>query len=226
MSSVVDSTAIAKQINSSPWKMSKVDNIGRVLVATHDIQPWEKMVEDFALITVPTHRAVCLGCLGDVSGCVVCVRCKWPMCRQECQNSGPHQEKCRIFQQSKIAPDIENLDKCQKLYSLVSVLRVLLLKNAGGIKWEIIKNMLDHKEARYREEKVVEGVKMTTNFFREKFGLDWATSENVQHSKNQCHLFHGLWRASPVPNSQTAFSFLCCKSGAGQRFGSFYNIPG
>ena len=148
--------------------MSKVANIGRVLVATPDIQPWEKGVEDFSLLTVPTHRAVCLGCLGDVSGCVVCVRCKWPMCRQECQNAAPHQEECRIFQQSQIAPDIENSDSCQRLYSLVSVLRVLLLKHAGGIKWEIIKNMMDHKEARYKEEKVVEGVKMATNFFREK----------------------------------------------------------
>ena len=94
--------------------MSKVANIGRVLVATRDIQPWEKVVEDFALLTVPTHRAVCLGCLGDVSGCVVCVRCKWPMCMQECQNAAPHLEECRIFQQSQIAPDIENLDNCER----------------------------------------------------------------------------------------------------------------
>ena len=134
MSSVVDSTAIAKQINSSPWKMSKVANIGRVLVATRDIQPWEKVVEDFALITVPTHRAVCLGCLGDVSGCVVCVRCKWPMCRQECQNAAPHQEECRIFQQSQIVPDIENLDKCQRLCSLVRLSNTWWITRRQGIK--------------------------------------------------------------------------------------------
>ena len=115
ISTMMDSNALAKQIISSPWKMSKVANIGRELVATRDIKPWEKVVEDFALITVPTHRAVCLGCLGDVSGCVVCVRCKWPMCRQECQNAAPHQEECQIFQQSQIVPDIENLDKCQRL---------------------------------------------------------------------------------------------------------------
>ena len=89
---------------------------------------------------------------------------------------------CQTKRRKRLARKIENSDSCQRLYSLVSVLRVLLLKNAGGIKWDIIKNMMDHKEARYKEEKVVEGVKMATNFFREKFGLDWATSENVQHS--------------------------------------------
>ena len=61
ISTMMDSNALAKQINSSPWKMSKVANIGRVLVATRDIKPWKKVVEDFALITVPTHCPVCLG---------------------------------------------------------------------------------------------------------------------------------------------------------------------
>ena len=76
---------------TNSWKVFQIPNIGKVLVATRDIQPWEKVIDDNALITAPTNTPVCLGCLGEVSGAVVCVRCKWPMCREECQEEKSHQ---------------------------------------------------------------------------------------------------------------------------------------
>ena len=36
------------------WKVSTIPTIGKVLVATRDIRPWENVLEDTALITTPT----------------------------------------------------------------------------------------------------------------------------------------------------------------------------
>ena len=54
------------QKNIYPWKVSTLPNIGKVLLATRDIRPWEMVLHDSAIITAPTFSPVCLGCLGDI----------------------------------------------------------------------------------------------------------------------------------------------------------------
>ena len=50
--------------STSLWKVSTLPNIGKVLLVTRDIKPWEKVLEDTALVTAPCNSAACLGCLG------------------------------------------------------------------------------------------------------------------------------------------------------------------
>ena len=114
--------------STSLWKVSTLPNIGKVLLATRDIKPWEKVLEDTALVTAPCNSAACLGCLGAVSGEVVCARCKWPVCQKQCQDQQSHQEECWLFQSSQIFPKADQLESSHGIYSFISVLRILLLK--------------------------------------------------------------------------------------------------
>ena len=94
-----------------PWRVTVLPVVGRVLISTRDIRPWEAVLTDTALVTAPDDCPVCVGCLGTVSGGEVCIRCKWPVCRAECQEDESHQEEFQIFQRNNIVPRIENFDK-------------------------------------------------------------------------------------------------------------------
>ena len=129
--------------STSLWKVSTLPNIGKVLLATRDIKPWEKVLEDTALVTAPCNSAACLGCLGAVSGEVVCARCKWPVCQEQCQEQQTHQEECQLFQRSQISPKADQLESSHGIYSFISVLRILLLKTTDKAMWEIVEEMMD-----------------------------------------------------------------------------------
>ena len=170
------------QKDNNPWKVSTLPNIGKVLLATRDIRPWEMVLQDSAIITAPTFSPVCLGCLGDVSGEVVCSQCKWPMCQEKCQKEQSHQEECSLFQRCKVAPTAGQLGSSHGIYSFISVLRILLLKTTDKDKWDIIMEMMDHWEERSKDLNIVKGVITMTKFFQEKLGMTWVTTEDVQHA--------------------------------------------
>jgi len=191
------------------WKVVVNPSKGKVLVATRDIKPWERVLQDEALITAPSYSAVCLGCLGPVSGEVVCTLCKWPLCRQQCQEEQSHQEECKLFKTLKIAPVRDQLDSSHGIYSFISVLRVLLLKEKDIKAWEIIEEMMDHWEERSKDRKILEGVTTMTKFFQEKLGLTWVTIEDV------CHVY-GVLKTNAVGlmsgRAQALYPVVCIMS--------------
>ena len=196
-------------LNKTCWEVVIDPSKGKVLVATRDIKPWEGVLKDTALITAPSSSPVCLGCLVPVSGEVVCTLCKWPLCRQECQEEQSHQEECKLFKTSKIAPVRDQLDRSLGIYSFISVLRVLLLKEKDIKAWKIIQEMMDHWEERPKDRKVVEGVATMTKFFQEKLGLTWVTIEDV------CHVY-GVLKTNAVGlmsgHAQALYPVVCILS--------------
>ena len=163
-----------------PYTISSLPNVGRVLVATNDIQPWELVLEDEALVLAPADVPVCLGCLGQIAEGVICLKCKWPICAQECQSSLPHQDECKILGEGKVYPS-DSLNDTKGFYSLIAVLRVLLVKKKDVKKWEIIKMMMDHWEERSQNIDNVNCVLAMTKMLQDNLHLDWITLEDVQH---------------------------------------------
>ena len=86
MSEQEKSDSNEKDLNSEKysWQVSEDAKIGRILTATRDIKPFEIVIDDTALIYGPKVTPVCLGCLGPISGDIVCSSCQWPMCRLKC----------------------------------------------------------------------------------------------------------------------------------------------
>ena len=168
--------------NSSdrPWAVSEVPDIGRILVATRDIAPWELVIEDTALVAGPKIAAVCLGCLTKVTGDIVCSRCQWPMCSVECQESPRHRLECEILASRGLVPSIQN-GRCG-LYPCITVLRVLLLKVSDPQGWTLIQRMMDHWQERREDPKIQGGIKVMETLFKQRLGLDWIEKEDVEHA--------------------------------------------
>ena len=165
---------------SLSWEVSEDPNIGRILVATRDINPWELVIEDTALVTGPKMKAVCLGCLDPVQGDVTCPRCEWPLCCQPCQESPRHKLECEILSRRGLVPTLRD-GRCG-LYPCLTVLRVLLLKISDPHGWDLIQKMMDHWEERKRDPKIVGGITVMNNLFTQRLGLDWVTREDVEHA--------------------------------------------
>ena len=127
------------------WEEACLPGVGRVLLAARDIAPWERVLEDRAVVVAPTDCRVCLGCLvklGRGEG-VPCLGCDWPLCKDKCGLEGVHKEECRVLREAKMKPR-EDSD-C--LYSVLSVLRVLLLKQSEDQDvWPKVEGLMDHRE--------------------------------------------------------------------------------
>merc|ERR1719483_422347 len=94
------------------WEVSYQENVGRILVATEDIEIEETVLEDKSIISAPDGFPTCLGCLGPVDGKHACPGCSWPSCgAEECIETPAHQAECRIFKDSNLAPVLRNFSQ-------------------------------------------------------------------------------------------------------------------
>ena len=58
-------------ISSEQPEFRSVDKflkVGRLLVASRDIRPWEAVIEDNAVVVAPGDHPLCILCLGDLGG--------------------------------------------------------------------------------------------------------------------------------------------------------------
>ena len=166
----------------SCWTVSQDQNIGRILTASRDIKSWELVIQDSALVAGPKVLAVCLGCLQEVSGAVVCEGCQWPLCAPACQHQPSHRAECGIFRAAGFHPKSGpgGLARNTGLYSCVSIIRVLLLKLNNSQGWALIQNMMDHWQERSRDDKVLAAIKVTTKLVIEHLGMSWVTPSDVE----------------------------------------------
>ena len=167
----------------SCWKVSQDKNIGRILTSSRDIQSWELVIQDTALVAGPKVRPVCLGCLGEVSDTTeLCERCQWPVCGRACQLQPSHLEECSLFRAAGFYPKSGpgELARTSGLYSCVSIIRVLLLKLKDSRGWALIQNMMDHWEERAEDHNVLAAVKVTTKLVIQHLGMSWVTPSDVE----------------------------------------------
>ena len=164
------------------WKVSQDETIGRILTSSRDIQSWELVIQDTALVAGPKVRPVCLGCLTEVSGSVLCERCQWPVCGAACQQQPSHRAECSLFTAAGFYPKSGpgELARNTGLYSCVSIIRVLLLKQNNSRGWDLIQNMMDHWQERSKDHNVLAAIKVTTTLVISHLGMSWVTPSDVE----------------------------------------------
>ena len=120
---------------------------------------------------------VCLGCLGCLgSSPAACPLCQWPLCSPECGAEVAHRQECAIFREAGLQPAQET----HFIYSLLSVLRVLLLKEDDAA-WSRVSGLMDHWDLFSRDQRLVEGLRKLTAFMQNQLGLAWVLEKDVQH---------------------------------------------
>jgi len=125
--------AALDQSNSEAFILTRDDMFGRYPVAKRDLKVGEVILEETPLSWAPMldTKPVCLTCLNDVSGSFHCPVCGWPMCNKKCAKAAVHKEiECSVFSKAKvkISCDDWDYDSPQLLYNLITILRVMKLK--------------------------------------------------------------------------------------------------
>ncbi|XP_067633856.1 SET domain-containing protein SmydA-8 isoform X2 [Eurosta solidaginis] len=86
------------KIECKPFKVEESDELGRYLISTRSIKPFEIILRESALISVPSQITgpVCLVCLNGIepSDYIECDKCGWPLCGIECKGKAVHRAEC------------------------------------------------------------------------------------------------------------------------------------
>ena len=69
----------------------------------------------------------------------------------------------------------------QQLYSVFSILRLLLLKQKPGGYWATLGRLMDHAEDLESEPGRKEATERLTRLLQDQFGLPWVTRDDVRH---------------------------------------------
>lgn len=110
----------------------------------------------------------------------ICPSCGWPLCGPQCKDGPRHAAECKLLTKAKIRPSgVAESD--QQLYSVFSILRLLLLKQEPGGDWATLGKLMDHAEDLESESGRKEATTRLTQLLHDQFGLAWVTTDDVRH---------------------------------------------
>ena len=165
------------------WNISHEQKVGRLLVATQDIQPGQSVLEDSSLIAAPDGFPACLGCLGGVDGRFCCPSCSWPSCgAEDCSQAQDHRAECALYRENGLVPGVTNYMQPNTMYAMVAVVRLMILKRDDPQQYKVVEELMDHWEERAQDKRVSDMVKYMAAFCRKKLCMDWVKDEDVQHA--------------------------------------------
>lgn len=130
-----------------PFKIERRRNVGRVVVASRDIQPGELILTDKAISHGPKERgnssnAICIRCLNTNTG-QICPACTLPVCPDShCQTA--HAEECQWFHR------FADEETSVKLAS-VAPLRLMSKMKSDKILQARLDLLMDHNDERLKE---------------------------------------------------------------------------
>ncbi|XP_039957436.1 SET domain-containing protein SmydA-8 [Bactrocera neohumeralis] len=129
------------KVNCRPFKVEYSDQLGRYLVATRSIKPFEIILKEAPLICTPSQvtNPVCLGCLNGIepSDYVECDKCGWPLCGVECKGKADHQAECQFTIERGSKVSVKEFTNPHPLYQCMGTVRCLLLAKSDPEKWQM-----------------------------------------------------------------------------------------
>jgi len=104
---------------------------GRFVVAAKDLPPGTVVLTESPLVFGPKQSSplVCVECCGVLEALSCCERCGLPIClncSSKAAEDTTHQQECFLFSQNNIKFNLRSEDEAFKVYSMVTVLRLLL----------------------------------------------------------------------------------------------------
>ncbi|XP_067633855.1 SET domain-containing protein SmydA-8 isoform X1 [Eurosta solidaginis] len=133
------------KIECKPFKVEESDELGRYLISTRSIKPFEIILRESALISVPSQITgpVCLVCLNGIepSDYIECDKCGWPLCGIECKGKAVHRAECDFTAKRGTKVSIKEFTSPHPLYQCMGTVRCLLLKKSDPEKWKRFSNL-------------------------------------------------------------------------------------
>ena len=172
-----DCLSLLSSPTSPPFKIQEIPEVGRIVVATRDIEATELILAEKPAAVGPCTNTPprCLNCLVLLSSIpessvVYCDKCNFPFCSEACSRSDVHvNNECATFPYR--LPAISDYSVESPQYDCITSLRMLLNKKNNPDVWRQLLLHKDHTEDRRdkhedqfsREQKVIVG-----------FLLEWA----------------------------------------------------
>merc|ERR1712223_476205 len=160
-----------KALKKLPYRIERNDQLGRFLVAQTDLAAGQLIFNELPMIVGPRQltKPLCLGChkeLKDSKSTVNCSRCGWPLCSRKCEDSPIHAAECRILRAGGQKVKVEHFGQVNMMYSCITVLRALALREGSQKIWKEYTQFESHLEERMptpiyskvNKEKVVWGI--------------------------------------------------------------------
>lgn len=130
--------------------MQTNESLGRYLVAARHIPEGTTIMRKKPLILGPKTASypLCLGCHKKlyVMDLHNCSKCSWPLCSKNCETSNLHVQECVVFAQNNFKPEVRFDNDKQAVYSCITPLRCLLLKQKDKSKYDILMSFQSHLE--------------------------------------------------------------------------------
>jgi len=136
-----------------PFRVQKKPVVGRVLVATRNIQPLELILWDDAAAMGPRMggTAVCLQCLKVSTLEYLCSSCNWPVCGKKCEMGSIHKKECEILKNSTIKVKFESQEEIINNFRCITPLRMLLSCRQNKEILERCSYLMDHNNERKKD---------------------------------------------------------------------------
>lgn len=180
---------------SPPFKIQEIPDVGRILVATRDIEATELILSEKPAAVGPCTNTSprCLNCLLSLSSIpessiVYCEKCNYPFCSEACSTSELHVDnECATFPYKLPSISDYNLESPQ--YDCIAALRMLLNKKNNPDVWKQLLLHKDHTEDRKlkhenqfaREQKVIVG-----------FLLEWANMKGDGYTEEEVNMVSSM----------------------------------
>ena len=135
------------------FTITTMEGVGRCLVAARDIPALEEILVDQPALVAPYYdpQPLCLECLRKTDGTVSCASCGLPLCgREECEAGPAHRLECEYFTQLRSRLEIPRHN--QNTPYLVSVLRLLSVRDRDPAMWARLDLLMDHLEELEQQE--------------------------------------------------------------------------
>ncbi|XP_017867790.1 PREDICTED: protein msta [Drosophila arizonae] len=121
--------------NCHPFRVAHNELLGRHLVATRNIKPYEIVLKEAPLMRGPAQISVpvCMGCLNSIepNDHITCDKCGWPLCGPECQALDEHKAECQLTEARGQKVNVQEFNGPHPLYTCVSTVRCLLLSETN-----------------------------------------------------------------------------------------------
>ncbi|XP_037828330.1 SET domain-containing protein SmydA-8 [Lucilia sericata] len=131
--------------NCHPYKIVQNEELGRHLITTRTIKPFEIILKEAPLFRGPSQLTppVCLGCLNAIepTDYINCEQCGWPLCGVECKNKDEHRFECELTVKRGKKVNVQEFTNPHPLYQCLSTARCLMLRDKDAEKWKQINEL-------------------------------------------------------------------------------------
>lgn len=121
------------------------EELGRHMVATRTIKPFEIILKETPLFRGPSQLTspVCLGCLNaiDPKDYINCAKCGWPLCGDECVHKAEHIYECELTVSRGKKANVQEFTNPHPLYQCLSTARCLMLRDKDVERWKKINEL-------------------------------------------------------------------------------------